>query len=501
MVAVASAAMPGKKFCKKVSAKRLLLNNAKQGEHSAWAEHGLGLQDMHGALARDHIDLEVSQNQVDREVNSFVHSRLPEAEDEEETGDSHQDGAACTHTCQCRYGFCKQDAWFAKADQLAFELKQLTLGLKLAAGTLVLLQPVVAGGAGVPPVAAYFLGVLCQKPLVHILVAAWEREGKHSVVAQGRALPDCATSHKVFRDMLQSCGRHLLRVEVKVMNYTFEHGLWSIERLEVAAREVSHTCSFVIDKPPTSSAKKRLELPFGLKPKPRKRRQAVNRRGRGGQRGRQRGRGRGARHAKQPHSGGNEPDGLDSVQSTDASDSSDGSDPEGDLDLDGGLEAEPAESLAMPTVQAEQEARSLAQVAGEFVEYQDQRATLAAAHRAGGLQRARGSSYFVLQIGFVDGSVAPTGRSECYHCKQKIAKGSVRFSYFWSETKPSRYIHDFCALPFVQEQPQARKAQAVRAIQAIVDSTETADVRSAAEELLSKFTASASSASASSSAR
>ena len=111
----------------------------------------------------------------------------------------------------------------------------------------------------------------------------------------------------------------------------------------------------------------------------------------------------------------------------------------------------------MPTAAAAREAANLADAATEFREFVSARAELAAAHRRGE------GSHFVKQVSFDEGSIARTGRSHCYHSNGSIGQGTVRFSYFWSERRPSRYMHESGVIPFVQANPE-RRGQAIEAM-------------------------------------
>ena len=458
-----------------MGAKRLQVNNLLQDKHGAWSSFGLGLADMHGALARSLIDLSTAQSSVDQQVREFVHARL--ADEVHADADEPQ----LSHTaCRQLYGYCKRDMWHALADNLANQFKQEALAHKLPAGTLVVLQPVVrAPEAPALPSSSFFVGALCQRPFQQIFLTAWPCPGKPSVFALCRAedaLPTCATSHQVFRDLALSCSgcnAGLRQVKAKAMSYTLDNGLWSVEKLEVTATHVLHEFSLVAERTSKpSTPKPQVELPFGLKPvrKARAKRPKGNGKGRG--------------RTQQQCRAAAGPD-LDTASDSQSGSCSAATDTE--FVLDGGDEA--AESMALPSGSATDEARNVAALAGEYQEMLDRRAMLAAAHRQG-----RGT-YFVREVGFAEGSVAPTSRSECYYCQDKIAKGSTRFAYFWNQKRPSRYMHDFCILRFIEENPGQRKAQATRAMNLIVQNATSPQVKSAAQHLLAQLSAGPASAS------
>lgn len=101
----------------------------------------------------------------------------------------------------------------------------------------------------------------------------------------------------------------------------------------------------------------------------------------------------------------------------------------------------------------------------EFKKDESKRAELTAEAK-----KSVGSSFFTASIGFAGGSIAPSGRSVCYYCDGKIAKACPRFTYFWSCTRPSRFVHATCVVPFVQASAADRKDQAMNAMRRIKDS-------------------------------
>lgn len=112
-------------------------------------------------------------------------------------------------------------------------------------------------------------------------------------------------------------------------------------------------------------------------------------------------------------------------------------------------------------------------------------------------QHACGASYFVKTIGFSEGSIAPTSRSVCYHCENKIKKDSPRFAYFWNVRRPSRYLHAACVVHFVNDDRDARRQQAIDAMTKVRDSVQNRSsgssdasavhVKQAAEDILSQL--------------
>ena len=168
----------------------------------------------------------------------------------------------------------------------------------------------------------------------------------------------------------------------------------------------------------TPAAKQKVELPFGLqhaktKRKRKPRNPPTKPRARAKARGH--GRGRGGRGRRQVAS-------SSSSSSSSSSDSSSQSDPSRDdsaLSSDSDEDRRPAEyadddeaeAIAMPNAAAVDEAAVLREAEVELRADHLRRQQLAETH-------VRGGTYFVRQIGFDEGSVAPTCRSVCYVAKR-----------------------------------------------------------------------------------
>ena len=62
--------------------------------------------------------------------------------------------------------------------------------------------------------------------------------------------------------------------------------------------------------------------------------------------------------------------------------------------------------------------------------------------------KALSSSYFSAFLGLDEAALATTGRSECFYCKTKIPKQTVRFSWYHNTKRPSAWVHHGC-LPYL----------------------------------------------------
>lgn len=55
-----------------------------------------------------------------------------------------------------------------------------------------------------------------------------------------------------------------------------------------------------------------------------------------------------------------------------------------------------------------------------------------------------GKTFFSKEIGLDDVGLAVSARSVCHFCGNKIAKADVRFSFFYSCLRPSKWVHETC---------------------------------------------------------
>ena len=447
----------GRRFREKIGAKRLLKSGERLLAHTAWGNYGLGLQDGDGALKRELIDLQTDQLTINSDMASAVHKACEGLPDFAKCVDDVEAGNT-TATCHCQLGFCKKDVPDHELiKRCARQLAKITHDSSLSAGSLVQ----IAHGESV---CMYFLGVFCKKPLLQVLVQAAPVDGKdhaYSLTPSGESLPRFFTSFQVFRELIVQMGPATTYFAVKVFTHSFHRNLWSAQRLEVVASEVSNEFKIHLGKGNSSDqrkAKRDVQLPFGLKPKPKERKpRARNRKG-----GKGKGKGKGQRRAAKPGKRSRSSLSSDSESSASFSSScpnasSVGS--ESEFENDGDKENEVVE---LPTAAAQTEENEVVELAKELRIDFEHRAEAAKKYTTGG-------TTFVKELGFAQdfaSAIAPTGRSVCYHCQQKILAGSVRFVYFWNIRRPSRYVHSECVVPFVRVD-MARKGQAVETMMAI----------------------------------
>ena len=157
-------------------------------------------------------------------------------------------------------------------------------------------------------------------------------------------------------------------------------------------------------------------------------------------------------------------DASSSDSSSDAGHDSEGSDPhQGDGGEGGG--PDDRDQPVPPTATAEAEAQAIQAAYEDFENDRTRQADMAA--QVG--PQLEKSDFFGRTVGFEDADFAATSRSKCYFCNNPIPKGECRLSYLWSTTRPTRWMHSSCVLPFVQADVESRKSQAIRRCRWLID--------------------------------
>jgi hypothetical protein len=89
------------------------------------------------------------------------------------------------------------------------------------------------------------------------------------------------------------------------------------------------------------------------------------------------------------------------------------------------------------------------------------------------LHKTNAKTFFKKDIGFDECNVAVSSGSKCLQCGEAIAKGSIRFSYFWHARRPSRWISEFCIEPFClkgsPDENNSKRSQALSALRVCQD--------------------------------
>ena len=470
----------GKKYLKKISAKRLCINSCQKNAHSAWSTYSLGLQDADGAVKKESINLDVTVGAVDFAVDYSLHRKPDDELLNQFPVPPHADLAAHGKTCLQLFGYCKQQPHHDVVHAFVKSFANMVTEQKLSAGTLVKISFDCFPNSppSLQPDDVFFLGVLNKKPLAHVVAHAWpleQREGHFSLVRDASGLPVFTTTHKVFYNMIAARNGDVKSMTVLIFKSHLDSKLWGLHQLNVVTTGSPINIALRIGhaKQQSSARGRRanVSLPFNLQVESKKRKQ--------------RPKAKSKQHKKQ--TGGRKPHiflahGSDSCDSDANSDSNTSASPAScqpdpkpeasqadafaalcDQDLDSGDAEAEASDPVPPTNAARDEAKEVNTVTKEYQEDCERKAELA--------EKALGSgAFFSKSIGFGDASIAPTGRSQCYHCSRGISKGDVRFTYNWNLKRPSRYVHASCIIPFVQADPAARKEQAINALSQVNES-------------------------------
>ena len=443
--------------------RRLQVNSQLKEDHSTWSSYGLGLQDVDGAVKKDSIDLSISLAQVDFAVDFSLHRKI----DDDLTKDlpvlPDIELSANSRTCMHLFGYCARKPHHGMSHAFAQSFEKLTTERKLPAGTLVSIKPVSgASRASNDPLPEEFfiLGVLCKRPLAQVFMKAWMVESERdsgskvfSLVDDMTGFPACLTSHQAFYNLIETCRGDVQGFAVSILSTTFASKHWGLHQFRISTIGAPRT---VVISKSTVQPKKQVSLPFGLKMPVRKRIQKKRHQKPEAER---------VKHAPKHFaksashlvcSSGSE--GSESEEETSETETGEFDSDNHDAPCDGGNTEAASPEPVPPTDTARLEAKELKSV---ILDHQEDCVRMA---NTAETAIAR-SSYFHKQIGFESASLAATARSRCYHCSNYIPKNTLRFAYFFSTKRPSRYMHGSCIVPFVQADSAARKEQAVSVVQ------------------------------------
>lgn len=489
-----------------------MVNSENKNNSSSWSSFGLGIQDSDGAVRRELVDLDTTQAAVDFAVDFSLHRKA-----DEEVLDQIPLPELDVHTVTRieLFGHCKQSKHHALAKCFAKTFAQLMITKKLPTGTLVGFKSVQDGaGSSKDPVATvhyFFTGVLRRKPLCHILVKAWPCDShvssgsSFSLVdtksASHKRKPTFATSHDSFLNMVEECDGHLKGIAVSVFPTKFEFDVWRAKALQVSTVGTPVEHMMKSGSVPLNQ-KVQVQLPFGLKPEPKKR--ALPKRKQKPRKKKVSEPKVSLRFAVQSSDSD-----LDSSEQSIAGFEGDNHSDNGDVDVENfdlgpgmnvrGEDSEAAEEsdgseeiaqdCVPPTDVAAAEAVSAHSAFLDYEEDANDKAFVVEMVASAQTEQPRQQpvTFFHKSIGFSKASIAPTGRSRCYHCEQMVPEGTVRYVYHWSISRPERYIHGSCVTSFVSAKLEDRKAQAIQAIRHIIDQNEDLTVKNSAVIVLGEL--------------
>lgn len=321
----------------------------------------------------------------------------------------------------------------------------------------------------------FFLGVCVKKPHVHILFhTEIGSDGFCSYLTEaGR--PKLSTSQQLFQGFLSRSSEPIRQISIELWSYSpvYDPTEQPFLRFEVGNSKKA----FTVDLDATRPRKTRFKLPFGLKARraPRKKALGTKAKTLGRKRGPAKNPGAVAgvlgatRKQRQPKQKQSSSTSTTSSGSTSESDSDSSSQTQSQsvegFVRDVGLEDHEAEEAEVAPIsteakkeerlaqQLDAEQENLKALAMEKSNANTATATVANDTGAGSSTDKKGpvkGSFFSKEIGVDQVAIAVSGRSVCYHCKNKIQKGSVRYSFFHSTLRPSAWVHSTCLTPLVR---------------------------------------------------
>lgn len=384
-----------------------------------------------GALKLELIDTTLPDPEIEKNLDATLHRSLDITEsgltnDVEDVFDS-----------PCPFFVCRENETYKTIETTL--VKSLSWGLqehKVEPGSLL----VFTFKDSVIPV---LLGVVLKKPVTHMLMSVNLDDQQLSLLNYEGNLK-FQTSHQLLFSLLEDHSAALtddVTISVAVWHcnaYLASHDdRPGSHALKSDAHELR--CTFEIST--RHKAKKKqvvVKLPFGMEQRMKD------------QRKKNKTRKIGTLKTKRP---GSKTKTKRSLESNSDSFSSSSSHEENDLlDLKKTVDQEADEESVIPMSSVvEQEQISAQKVALEVEETDEQRNGVAKTLHANIASGKYQSSFFAKECGLDQGSLATSGRAICLKCKTKIAKDTVRFSWFHSKIKPPGWVHCHCLYHFVKE--------------------------------------------------
>ena len=314
----------------------------------------------------------------------------------------------CTKQCDvqphkqpCFSFLCCKDKFFGAIQKFVGSFHHQLSANNLKAGTLLMFSSDQCSSS-----VTCFLGVVLKKPQQHMLVEASVADGEtqEAFLTLENGAPKIFTSHEIFSKFFrEKLGRQPLTIKAEAWKcQAFLHNghqLKSNPEDQIATLTLS-------EKPmKKTAAKKKVvrKLPFGM--------EAFLRRKRGGKK----------KHTKAAPKAGNKskraamaamtkPDAVGTTSSSSSTSSSSDNDEQQDQNPE-----EESEHVMPATDTIESQQNEIKRLAAEVADM-DQLAQAATS-------RAKSGSFFNSDLGLIEGAIAVSNRSICYHCRTVIPKG------------------------------------------------------------------------------
>lgn len=364
-------------------------------------------------------------------IHKPIHEEVGDKTDDTPYDPGVHPGVACLPgLCTCQPGWLKLKS-FVKAFHDLLEEKHIRTG------SLVILTT-----EDFPVTVCFFLGVTLKKPLLQTVILANVDQEQVSFKfegAEGLSNPQITTTYKVFADILASTSESL--VEVFVEHWLYD-AVFDENKKMLVVNVTSSTSRFSVnvEKAKQQQRKETVRLPFGLSATTRKRKTPSSAFSRN------------PREEKKQHQAESSDLNENGNQNND-NDDADGfqnlleelgfrteeNEQEVDNEFDDGDDdIQPfSEEVANNSSETRRVAREVEQIdhAREVIskEYQS------------GKPMSEGS-FFSRILGLGIGQLAVSGRSKCRNCNLPIAKGEVRFEWWWNKLRPNAWAHPSCAV-------------------------------------------------------
>ena len=390
-----------------------------------------------GALKAELIDMNLDDQDIEQRLNDSLHKPLDigEAvppEDIEDVPDT-----------PCPYFACVSHPNFAKAEQLVKSLSWALQENDVEPGALLVFS---VNDCQFPMI----LGVTMKKPVCQMLVRAILDDQKASL-ANSNHRPEILSSLALFTTLLEDleiehCEEMVvvnIHVEVwRCMAFVSDDGAGH-HMLQSNPQNVVHTFE-ISTKKVTKNQPSKVKLPFGMEKRLKDARRANQVRKKE------------TLKNKQPSQKKKDTRDRKKNKTSEGSTAS-SSDADNDNDKvsnkengDNGEQEEEEAVVPMSSVVREEQVEAN-RVAIEIEESTDKRTEAAKTLQQNVAAGQFKTSFFAQVCGMEAGDVAPTSRAVCLHCKNKISKNTVRFSWYHSKIKPPAWVHSHCVYHLVKE--------------------------------------------------
>ena len=401
------------------------------------------------------LDLKTSDLECSNFLRRTIHTGPPCDEDSSEENSS---DVEVEDPCIRKFGgLCDCHPNKEAACKLVKVFNRCLLDKKVRPGSLLLLTTDSDSFLG-------FLGACMKKPLQQTFLRAEADPMSDRVTVLG--LPDsrsdstfsCVTSHQLFSEIITASSDC---VTVQVWEYTVK-----IEGKGFILQTVEVKQEFKLDpNEPIVVRKPHGKLPFGLRMPKRKAQQQHQKKKKKKKQTKQKQESHDGKrkpwrsHKKESEDSetGNKPSDSDasSVHSSHHFGPSSSAGLEADAYVPVSDQMEEEEKLVDKIISKHEAARD----AAEKVEEPEAVALLQASSAASAANPApsaataqAGKSFFSNELGLESVSLAVSGRSGCYFCKNKIPKGSVRYCWYHNRLRPSAWVHQGCLKHLAQKE-------------------------------------------------